>query len=324
MSQDNANLFWDDTNDRVGIGTNTPEEQLEIENSAAATLKVSGFGGDADNEQWQVSSDGSGTAFGQLTFRDGDTDNVFTLNGDGAVGVGTETPLARFESDFGATEFSLTTSDDNVLVTRSGASSGNDTYGGSYGFHRNSGTDRVAAIASVQTATDGDVNGIAFFTHPSALSSDTVVEQMRIEADGAVGIGTVVPAGLHSIGGTNGQQTTALFATTELTGLVGASVTASNLIPAGAFIAGVTIRVTTTITGATTFQVGDGSDPDRWGNAITLAAGTTTTAVNFTATGFGQFATANDVVLTATGANFTAGAVRITIHILASLTAPTD
>jgi len=121
----------------------------------------------------------------------------------------------------------------------------------------------------------------------------------------------------------NGQLTTQKFATTEVTGMTGASVTASNLIPAGSFIIGVTVRVTTTITGATTFDIGDGVDVDRWGAAIALAAGTTTTIADFTAAGFGQFATANDVVLTANGANFTAGAVRITVHYI-SLTAATS
>ena len=123
-------------------------------------------------------------------------------------------------------------------------------------------------------------------------------------------IGIVSIAG----GGANGAKENIKVASIELTGLTGASVTAASLIPAGSFIVGVTIRVTTTITGATTFDIGDGTDVDRWGAAILLPAGTTTTIVDFTAAGFGQFAAANDVVLTANVANFTAGAVRITVH----------
>ena len=96
--------------------------------------------------------------------------------------------------------------------------------------------------------------------------------------------------------------------------MTGATVTAINLIPAGSFVIGVSIFVDTTITGATTFDVGDGVDVDRWGAAILLPSGTTTDITDYTADGFGQFATANDVVLTANGANFAAGAVTITIH----------
>jgi len=112
-------------------------------------------------------------------------------------------------------------------------------------------------------------------------------------------------------------------ATTELTGMSGATVTATNLIPAGSFIYGTVIRVTALIEGATAFHIGDGSDADRWGASIALSAGTTTTVTDFTAAGFGQFSSANDVVLTATVSNFTAGAVRIVVHYI-DLTAPTS
>ena len=33
LAEDNANLFWDDTNNRLGIGTNAPSEQLELTKS---------------------------------------------------------------------------------------------------------------------------------------------------------------------------------------------------------------------------------------------------------------------------------------------------
>ena len=121
----------------------------------------------------------------------------------------------------------------------------------------------------------------------------------------------------------NGVKTNVKTATTELTGLTGAAVTATNLIPAGAFILGITARVTTEIEGATTWDLGDGSDIDRWGAALALASGTLIDPTDYVATGFGQFSSANDVVLTANGANFTAGAVRLTVHYL-DLTPPTS
>lgn len=39
VSQDNANLFWDDANNRLGIGTNNPGYKLEVNGSFAATTK---------------------------------------------------------------------------------------------------------------------------------------------------------------------------------------------------------------------------------------------------------------------------------------------
>lgn len=112
----------------------------------------------------------------------------------------------------------------------------------------------------------------------------------------------------------NAQETRIKAATTELSGLTGASVTATNLIPAGAVLVGVSARVTTAITGATSFDVGDGSDVDRWGAGIAVALGTTSDNTDWTAGTIECFPTAQDVVLTANGSNFTAGAVRLTVH----------
>ena len=97
----------------------------------------------------------------------------------------------------------------------------------------------------------------------------------------------------------------------ELTGLSGASVATTNLVPAGGRILGVTIRVTTTITGATSIDIGDGADVDRYGAGIALTAGTTTDHGDATADPMSWSAAAQDVTLTANGSSFTAGAVRV-------------
>jgi hypothetical protein len=122
----------------------------------------------------------------------------------------------------------------------------------------------------------------------------------------------------------NGAISNVQSVSTELTGLSGATATASSLIPAGSLVLGVTARVTTTITGATTFDIGDGSDVYRWGAAIALPATTTSDPTGFTDnTLFWSGASAGDVVLTANGSSFTAGAVRVVVHYM-SLTAPTS
>lgn len=112
----------------------------------------------------------------------------------------------------------------------------------------------------------------------------------------------------------NGQSTNLKSATTELTGFTGASMTATNLIPAGSVVSGVTVRVTTLITGPAGFDVGDGTDVDRWGNSIVVAANTTTNGTDFTATDLQVYPAATNIVLTSDGVDFTAGAVRITVH----------
>lgn len=39
-TQDNANLFWDDTNNRLGIGTNTPTYNLEVAGTGSVNASV--------------------------------------------------------------------------------------------------------------------------------------------------------------------------------------------------------------------------------------------------------------------------------------------
>lgn len=97
----------------------------------------------------------------------------------------------------------------------------------------------------------------------------------------------------------------------ELTALSGASVTTSGLIPAGCILKAVVVRVTTAITGATSFDIGDGTDVDRWGAGIAVALATRTFETDFTADPGGWSASAREVTLTANGSNFTGGAVRI-------------
>ena len=72
----------------------------------------------------------------------------------------------------------------------------------------------------------------------------------------------------------------------------------------------------------TGYAVGDGSDPNRWGDITGTAIGTTSDNSDWTATGL-VFTAASDVVLTAAGGAFTAGAVRIVVHYI-DATPPTS
>lgn len=122
---------------------------------------------------------------------------------------------------------------------------------------------------------------------------------------------------------TSGQSLNIQSATTTKTAMSGATVTATNLIPAGSMVIGVTVRVTTLIETATSFTIGDGSDADRWGTGIAVALNTTTGIPDFTIASPVYYSAATSVVLTATGGNFSAGAVRITVHYI-SITPPTS
>lgn len=130
--------------------------------------------------------------------------------------------------------------------------------------------------------------------------------------------------GLFTFGGlANGQATGLKHATASITCASGATCTAANLIPAGSMVVGVSVRVTTLITGATSISIGDGTDADRWGTGIAVAAGTTTTLANTTIASPVFYTAATGVVLTAAGSDFTAGVIRVTVHYI-DLTAATS
>lgn len=122
-----------------------------------------------------------------------------------------------------------------------------------------------------------------------------------------------------NISGANGGTLRLRVIEEHLTGLSGATVTSTAAFPNQCIILGVSLRVTTTITGATSFSCGDGTTAGRFGGSLGLAAGTTNQG---TIGPSGNYATTN-VVLTANGSNFTGGAVRVCLLYL-ELVAPTS
>jgi hypothetical protein len=99
--------------------------------------------------------------------------------------------------------------------------------------------------------------------------------------------------------------------------LSGATYVTTIAIPAYANLIGVTTRVTTAVTGATTYDVGDGSDVDLWGAAIGVTLGSQSRTADFTAVAaVGAAATSRTVTLTANGSNFTGGVIEICLHYL--------
>lgn len=109
-----------------------------------------------------------------------------------------------------------------------------------------------------------------------------------------------------------------------LSAVSGATVaTTGGLIPAGAFLMGVTTRVNTalgTSNGTTGYSVGNGTDANLWGDVTAVAAGTASkaSAIASQSSGYtasdacGLYLAAQDVTLTATGGNFDAtGAIEI-------------
>jgi hypothetical protein len=88
ISEDNANLFWDDTSNFLGLGTNTPTARFEIEQTGSTqTDGIQLNSVDAGNRIGQIYMD----AFGQMIFRNtgGGNDNITFIGAEIQIASGT-------------------------------------------------------------------------------------------------------------------------------------------------------------------------------------------------------------------------------------------
>jgi hypothetical protein len=158
---------------------------------------------------------------------------------------------------------------------------------------------------------------------------------LRPSADDTYYLGTVAQRWKEVIAtslrtaGANAQATLQTQATTSLTCNSGTSTAvATNLIPAGSIVFGVTARVTTILAGTSlsTWKLGDGTTANAWGNTLALAAGTvtdSTTGTYLSTWAPTYYGSATSVTLTANAGQFDSGVVRLTVHYL-KLTAATS
>jgi len=92
----------------------------------------------------------------------------------------------------------------------------------------------------------------------------------------------------------------------ELSGLSGASVTASGLLPARTLVVAVTSWVTAEVTGASSYDVGRSGATAQFGGSLGTAVGSSNVGLST----YNAFS-AEDVIVTANGGNFTGGTLRL-------------
>jgi len=182
-----------DSAGNVGIGTMVPDAQLHLTPSSGDKgVRVDTLN-NSTAPAFQVRYDNSTTvqilASGNSYFNGGN------------VGIGTTSPGAKLEVDCQMGAHSLDTDNFNQvgLLVRSSATAGSGAKGGSIAFTNVSGSGgKHASITAVQTDDDSNNIGLAFEVHQDGTSGDPLIEAMRIDRNGNVGIGTTNP-GTHKL-----------------------------------------------------------------------------------------------------------------------------
>lgn len=114
--------------------------------------------------------------------------------------------------------------------------------------------------------------------------------------------------------GEGGAQTSAVILEEELSALTGTSVQSSIVIPSRAIVLGVSVRTSSTISGATSFDCGIAGEESKFGGSLGVAQG----ASNIGVIGPQAVYADTPVVLTANGGSFAGGAVKLAVHALVS------
>jgi hypothetical protein len=123
LLQDNANFFWDDTNNRLGIGTNAPTTALDVfgsgiigrVNGTSTNNAFLGFAS-AGTNKWSVGNVQSDHRF--RIYNEATTSELVSVLQTGEFGIGIANPTTKFHIDGAATAL-IANLDANVSVAKS-------------------------------------------------------------------------------------------------------------------------------------------------------------------------------------------------------------
>ena len=177
-SQDNANFFWDDATNSLGIGTTSPSSPLSFANSTGQKITLfTNYALGVESSEFRLATNGI------FAFRTGGYTGTERMRIDisGNVGIGTTSP---------ATKFQVAGTSGSLNARISAGNTGLDVT-------NNDGTG-VTDLATSPLGAGGKV--MSFTTYTGSASA----ERMRITSAGAVGIGTTTPAYILSVNSSNG------------------------------------------------------------------------------------------------------------------------
>jgi hypothetical protein len=213
FSQDNANFFWDDTNNQLGIGTATPTYKIE-----ARTDAVSGFNWISSFNNTATGSFGAG-----FLARSSAGSAYLYMRGDGLAYVENSTNNALAFATNATEKMRITAAGDvgigaTTVTERLQVNVGTGASGFEKGISLTNGVDaNLFNYVTGTAATDKRAFITAGAANQSLAFGTLYTERMRITSAGDVGVGTTAPSGygkLAVIGGNIGVSQDSTTVTT--------------------------------------------------------------------------------------------------------------
>ncbi len=238
-------LFWDNTNKRLGIGTTAPGALIDVVTTGAGTtvrsnnagiLRSNGSGRDVNLRLSDTATNSAemGMLAGDLYFTNNGVEHLRISNA-GNVGIGTATPTNALLQLVGESEASgVTDAGVKTATLRIDTSNVPVGAGGSleFGISGTAAKYYAAIKGNALNATTNSIGDLTFLTR-NAIADTALTERMRITSTGFVGIGVNPAAKLH-VGGnissaawtTNGiglRYSSAIYTDTSSSGTVAAT-----------------------------------------------------------------------------------------------------
>jgi hypothetical protein len=223
-TQDNTNFFWDDTNNRLGIGTASPDAKLTIAGEVSAQqiagryfgFGTTGFSFDSTTVNYygitytQPTSPSTTyntvlSGFSNIKFTTGTTEKM-RIDSSGNVGIGTTSPSQKLDV-IGSIEASPAATQDAIII--SGRAGGTSSFSVTL-------TPTTLTASRTITLPDSTTTMVGTDTTQTLTNKTVTNPTVTNYVESVVAIGTVTTS--HTISLTNGTvQTATLTASTACT-----------------------------------------------------------------------------------------------------------